>query len=338
LARDEKHDSVLEEAMDWLLRLQDAPHDPEIAHQFEIWRSRSPNHDRAWAKARKTWQLMGEVPPLHEHLWKDAPSDSGAYARQTRRNPNATRRHRRSWKSLAAGSAVAAMFAIFLFFAGPALLLRIEADHMTATAESRVVMLEDGSVVTLGAHSAIATHMAGNTRRVVLLSGEAFFEVRPDKTRPFVVGSGGVDVTVLGTTFNVQLSTAATTVELARGSVDVSWKQATQQADTVLSPQEMVAVDRRTGAMVRNTIAQEDIAAWRSGQLFVNDATIGSVVEQLQRYHAAWIKVLDADLAAQRVTGLYDLRDPDRALRALVQPYGGQVREISPYLRVLSRL
>ena len=67
-------------------------------------------------------------------------------------------------------------------------------------------------------------------------------------------------------------------------------------------------------------------------ELFVNDATIGAVVEQIQRYHAAWIAVPDITLAQQTVTGLYDLRDPDRALRALVQPHGGKVHEVSASL------
>ena len=100
----------------------------------------------------------------------------------------------------------------------------------------------------------------------------------------------------------------------------------------------MLVVDRKSGAMTKSDIAPEDIGAWREGRLFVSDATIGAVVEQIQRYHAAWIAVPDVTLAQQTVTGLYDLRDPDRALRALVQPYGGKVHEVSRFARIVSRL
>ncbi len=222
---------------------------------------------------------------------------------------------------------------MFLLFAAPAITVRMAADYVTAAGENRTITLADGTVVTLGADSAIAQDLAGRERRVRLLSGEAFFDVTHDAARPFVVEAGGVGVTVLGTAFNVQLTTDAATVELERGAVQIAY----ENESTLLSPGEMVAVDRHTGVMAKSAIAREDIAAWRSGHIFVNDATIGSVVEQLQRYHTAWIKVPDGGLASQRVTGLYDLRDPDRALRAIVQPYGGHVREISPYLRVLSR-
>ncbi len=99
----------------------------------------------------------------------------------------------------------------------------------------------------------------------------------------------------------------------------------------------MVVVDRKTGRMEKSAIAQADIAAWRDGRLFVNDVTVASVIEQLQRYDAAWITVPDTVLASQRVTGLYDLRNPERALRALVEPYGGTVHEVSPYMRIVGR-
>lgn len=335
MAEDEKPDPLLEEAMDWLLRLQDAPRDPQHARQLEVWLSQSPAHERAWDRARSAWQLMGEVPPIYEHLWKDEapslpPARPSVRGSRTYGPASPSQRSLARW---AAGAASAAAVGLFLLFATPSIMVRMEADHVTAAGENRAITLADGTVVTLGADSAIASNLDGRERRVTLLSGEAFFEVTHDAARPFVVEAGGVGVTVLGTTFNVQLTTDAATVELERGSVRVAY----ENENAVLAPGEMVAVDRRTGGMAKSAIAREDIAAWRSGHIFVNDATIGSVVEQLQRYHSAWIKVPDGGLAAQRVTGLYDLREPDRALRAIVQPHGGHVREISPYLRVLSR-
>lgn len=334
MAENENPNPVLEEAMDWLLRLQDAPHDAEVVRQFEAWRSRSPLHDSAWAKARRTWQLMGDVPPSYEHLWKDSHGGAGALLY---RDHAATNGRRGRWRGRVAGAIAAAAVALILVFVVPAIMLRMQADYVTATAENRAITLEDGSVATLGASSAIAAKFTDKQRNVTLLSGEAFFEVKPDPSRPFVVAADGVEVTVLGTAFDVRLSSAGVAVELAHGSVNVARDHDGARHDNSLTPGEMIVVDRQTGQALRSRIAQQDIAAWRAGQLFVTNATIGSVVEQLQRYHGAWIMTPDGSLAAQRVTGLYDLRDPDRALRALVQPYGAHVRTISPYLRILSR-
>lgn len=334
-------DPLLEEAAEWLLHLQESPHDPALTGRFEAWLARSPEHARAWEKMRRSWQLIGEVAPAHETSWRKdgrkatSPAMPTPYDRP--RHATSHRRGRPNWHQRFAGMAAIAACAVFLVFAAPSFLLRFDADHMTGTAESRVVTLEDGSTVTLGAGSAIAANIGTAGRHVSLLGGEAFFEVAHDAGRPFTVEAGEVTVSVLGTAFDMQLSAVTAMVQLAEGSVDVSYERDGRTGAARLAPGEMVRIDRRTGDISRNAIAQDEIAAWRNGQLFVSDASIGAVVEQLQRYHPAWIKVVDGDLADQRVTGLYDLRDPDRALRALVQPYGGHVHALSPYLRVLSR-
>jgi transmembrane sensor len=71
--------------------------------------------------------------------------------------------------------------------------------------------------------------------------------------------------------------------------------------------------------------------------MFVNDVTVASAAERLQRYHPAWISVPDLTLASRRVTGLYDLKNPDAALEAMVKPFGGKVHAVTSYGRVLTR-
>jgi transmembrane sensor len=219
----------------------------------------------------------------------------------------------------------------------PALLLRMQSDYATATAQSRIVTLDDGTTVQLAPDSAIKLDFSPERRQVKLLAGEAFFDVARNPQRPFIVDADGIKVKVLGTAFDVRLSSSDARVELARGAVDVSYDVKAGQAAQTLKPGQMLMVDRTSGAMEKGAIAIDDVASWRGGRIFVNEATVASVVEQIQRYHHAWIAIPDRTLAAQTVTGLYDLNDPDRALRALVQPYGGHVRAVSRFARVLSR-
>ena len=318
--------SLHEVAADWLIRTRAAPGDAALARALAQWLDERDDHRRAYAAVERSWHLMGEVPAAHARPWGPG-ADDGQF-------PRLGRPPRRLWRPLGVCAALAAGLAAFLAY--PALLLMMEADYRTATGGRQLLTLDDGSRVELGADSAVAVDMKGATRRVRLLAGEAFFEVRPDTGRPFVVDAGGVDVTVLGTRFNVRLTSTDTGVELAEGAVSLDYP-GHAEADARLAPGQSARVDLRTGTLTRGEIAPEDIAVWREGRLFVQDATIAAVVEQLRRYHTAWIAVPDGTLAAQRVTGLYDLTDPDRALRALVEPHGGRMREISPYMRVLSR-
>ncbi|KRQ99130.1 FecR family protein [Bradyrhizobium valentinum] len=335
-----KPEALLDEAAGWLLRLREAAGDQRVQDDFNAWLSRSSEHRAAWHRVRKSWHLLGEGRPVYEHVWRprSLQTPPTGVGRVSRVQPgNHSRAARRRWRWAAPISAIG-LAACLLVVAIPSLLVRLEADHLTTTAQSRLVTLEDGTTVYLAADSAIKTDFSASRRQVRLLAGEAFFDVIRNPGRPFVVDASGVKVEVTGTAFDVRLSSSATQVELARGAVGVSFDPAQRGSPAVLAPGQMLVVDRKSGAMTKSDIAPEDIGAWREGRLFVNDATIGAVVEQIQRYHAAWIAVPDTTLAQQTVTGLYDLRDPDRALRALVQPHGGKVHEVSRFARIVSRL
>lgn len=114
-----------------------------------------------------------------------------------------------------------------------------------------------------------------------------------------MVETKNVTVQVLGTAFDVDLTDGITQVALAHGSVEASFRNA---APTRLIPGEMLIVDA-SGAIRKESVSVEDIGGWRNGELYVVDATIGSVVEQIQRYHPAWLTMADKRLAEQRVTG-----------------------------------
>jgi transmembrane sensor len=333
----DKTDGALEEAMDWLIRLQESRDDPRAREDFDAWLSGSSERVAAWRQAQRTWRLLGEVPPAHESEWRAL---AGFVADQNQRRRPGERglrqfgAARRRWVVGLAAAGVAACLAVLMV---PALLLRMQSDYATTTAESRIVMLDDGTTVQLAPDSAIKLDFSLERRQVKLLAGEAFFDVARNPVRPFIVDADGVKVKVLGTAFDVRLSSSDARVELARGMVDVSYDGKAGQAPQTLKPGQMLLVNRNSGAMEKGEIAVDDVASWRDGRIFVNEASVASVVEQIQRYHHAWIAIPDRTLAAQTVTGLYDLSDPDRALRALVQPYGGHVRAVSRFARVLSR-
>lgn len=313
----------LEEAADWFLRLNDPSADDALRGAFREWLDRDGENRLAWEKACRAWQALAHAGPVHGEAWRDG----AAPALAARMPPPPVPRRRRALPLALAAVAVAA----FALISGPRILLWTQADYMTRTAETRTIPLEDGSIISLGAQTAVDIDMSGPKRRVRLLAGEAFFEVAPDPQRPFIVSAGDVRAKVLGTAFNVRMSAEATRIELAHGSLRVAAGKR-----TTLSPGDSVTVSHDSGRMQAGHLPPDEIAGWRDGRLFVDDAPIASVVEQIQPYHRAWIRLTDERLGRQRVTGLYDLRDPDSALRALVRPHGGKVRQVSPWLVILS--
>jgi transmembrane sensor len=331
LSAQKTSDELLEEAIDWLLAFSASSEDPTLETRFKTWLVESEAHQAAWKQGLHVWEVMGHVPPAFAHVWA---RQAVAPERQTR---PAVRKSTNWVAALIRTSVPALALAGIVFMVAPQILLRLEADEITGTGEVRNVTLADGSSVVLGAKSAIKVSFSSEKRAVTLLTGEAYFDVTKDSKRPFVVEAHGVDVTVHGTAFDVRLASVTTTVALARGAVALSYRRGGQESEKDMVPGDEFTVDRGTGTLTARKIALSDIASWRSGDLFVNSARVADVVEELRRYENGWINIADPELASRRVTGLYDLRDPDRALRALVAPFGGKVHEITPYVRVVAR-
>lgn len=328
----EKTQALRNEAIDWLLRIDAAPDDAAARVERDAWLHQSEAHAEAYRRAEQTWQLAGDVPPVHAHRWPGKARAAPRTAPTTVIQAGPARRRRGPAWGVAA-AVLAACLA--LFFVGPTLQLRLQADYVSGTGEGRQVMLADGTTVDLDTASAISARVAASGRDAALLSGRAFFQVVPDRERRFSVVAGNATVVVTGTAFSVDLAPDTIAVAVQSGSVTVRDDRG-NAAGTRLQAGDRLRIDRATAVMSRDRIPAAQVAAWRHGQLVVEDVTIAEVVDELRRYHRGFVVIRDEALARRRVTGVYDLRDPEAALRAVVQPYAGSVRAVTPYLLVVS--
>jgi len=315
-------DPVLEKASAWAFRLQSLPDDAELRAALAAWIAESDIHARAWTLTQKAWSLTGAASAESIHDWS---------ARAPRRTAGVRRLAGRRGALVA--FAVAAC--LLLVLALPSIRTHLLADYGTSVAETRSVVLEDGSAVQLGADSAIAVAFDASARQVTLLQGQAFFEVTPDPRRPFSVRVDDLAATVTGTAFDVALTARSFAVTVASGSVRVGAVDSSGEV-VELQPGQGVRLDRATRQAARIAVQPSSVAAWRKGRLIVEDAPLMDVVSALGRYWPGRIVVASADLRGRRVTGVYDLDDPVDALRILVAPYGASVRELSSYLTVVA--
>ena len=308
-----------EQALDWLLRLQQSPGDPQLRGEFEQWCASDAANAQAYHKAERVWQLTGQLAPTTTQLWPKAE----VLPLPVKRKPR-----RRWWL----GAAVAACLLVAV---APNLSLRLQADYRTAQGETRDITLADGSVVQLDSDTAIAVDYSGDHRDVKLLAGQAFFEVKPDKAKPFHVRADDVGVTVTGTAFNVELRPGRVGVDVQHGSVRVEDTADAQVLAAALTAGQGLRYG--DGRVQLHAFVPMQAAAWRQGQLIADDQTVAELVQALAPYMPGKVMLHDDALGAKRVTGVYDLRKPEAALRAVIRPHGGEVRSYGPWLWVLSK-
>lgn len=225
------------------------------------------------------------------------------------------------------------MAACLTFVLTPEAMLSLRSDHRTGTAEQQTIALADGSTVRLAPRSAITVSFANGERRIHLLSGEAYFEVARNERKPFKVWTDRTVTTVLGTGFDVRQGDDTTDVSVRHGRVQVE-RRDNPSDKRILTAGQWVAA-RRDGLAGGDGVP-ELVGSWSAGQLAVVDRPVGEVIADIRRYYQGIIVVSDGDIASRSASGSFNMADPAAAVRALVRPHGATVRQITPWIIVVS--
>lgn len=338
---------VEDEAATWAVLLADDPDNNEQLRQFRTWLNTSALHADVWARTRRVYEGLGELPPGTQAQWPEEAADGYRQSRSGKKadklkmlpsGPGVERHVNRlsvrstTWRNSLASLAVAAsLMLVFL----PHLTLQLSADYVSGTGEQQTHLLRDGSTLTLAPESAVDIRYSEGERQVRLLKGAAFFEVQRDIERPFIVQAGDTRTTVLGTAFNIDMTDDGAVVSVAHGYVRVDDSSVTPVVSANLTAGDHIAVIWGEGASVTHT-APDDVARWRKGELVARDLPVSEIVDSFRRYYGGVIVVTEP-FASQRVTGLYRLHDPVATLSDMARAHDATARRISPWLLVLSQ-
>ncbi|MEM6906197.1 MAG: FecR domain-containing protein [Pseudomonadota bacterium] len=290
---DPKDEALIDEAAEIFLALREAPEDGEALARRAAFLSRGPAAARAWNRVARVW---------------------GAGARGTRRG-----RKGGLVLLLLAGLLGAALW--------PTAELWLRADRIAGDVPQQMVLVS-GDRADLDAGSALIDQSEGATRDVTLLEGAAFFDVETRPDRPFVVRTGEVSVTVLGTQFEVSEGGGAISVAVLEGAVSVDGGTGLQR----LAPGQRFSLTPG-GAGVIEAIDPATIAAWRQNRLFANNQSFAEVAAAIDRRMPGSV-VIVGEIGAARVSGSFDLSRPRSALRALAAVEGAEVF-LMPYLTII---
>lgn len=320
--QEKPQDPLVEEALHWLVVLKDASAGEADRRAFDHWLDLDPSHEAAWHRAQQVWMRLDRIGPAFRN--RTSPS-----LRAHLFEPAAARRGigRRWFLRASAGAAVvAAPLAILL--TSP----RLGADHATEVGERRTVPLEDGSTVELAGSSSLSIEFATDLRRVVLHSGEAFFDIVHDNARPFVVDAAAGRTRASGAAFDVKMSSPLVAVAVTAHSVLVSAHGSDQV--TVNEGQRVRYGPNLTGSVRDADVDQ--VAAWRRDQLVFQDTPLSEVVSDLERYRGGPIILVDSLLRTLSVTGSFATSAADAALEEIAGTLPVRVHRLSRLLVVLT--
>lgn len=326
------------QAAAWFARQRAGPWSEADATEFAAWLKANPAHTTAWTEYERLWGRLETI--------RDNPKIL-AIREQARRKADWQARLRNRWR---VGAALAASVlvgvgawwvvkdSVIRAFRPPSLaqtpavntsapaLIR---DASTEIGERSLLVLADGSKVTLNTTSAVRADYSGRERRVTLLKGEAFFDVSKDPTRPFIVVAGSRQVIAVGTAFDVRLQDRQLRVTLVEGKVRVitapvpatDTNVPAQPASVVNLEAGSVLVARDDGGERIEKLDTERATSWRSGKLVFEGERLADVVAEMNRYSREQLAIADPSLEGRKVSGVFEPTDGATFAKAL-EAYG----------------
>ncbi len=308
---------------------------PPEKKQLDAWMVKSKDNQLTAMSVEKAWQASDSLQPdvevdldkefaSLETLLDDEPSVTPLKEATVKSikttTPKAT--PRRNWLSIAAG---------VLLLIGAGFLLRnsfssgntgtnqrLEWVTINTGEEGHTISLPDDSKVYLNKHSQLdyPSKFVGNQRLVKLRSGEAFFEVSHDAKNPFMVQTDYEEITVLGTSFNVNTNPQSRTeVYVSTGKVEL--KQRNTSRKTILKKGEKGQSSTQTG-QVKNLGQQlPNDVAWRTKKLeFVNTPVV-EVLTQITKLYGVKFGLSNPDLKKCTFTSTFDNQKIETVLETL---------------------
>jgi ferric-dicitrate binding protein FerR (iron transport regulator) len=198
-------------------------------------------------------------------------------------------------------------------------------EIITKKGSTSQVKLPDGTSVWLNSDSRLVySKDFGTVNREVKLTGEAFFDVVHDDHKPFIIHTDKIDITDLGTTFNVKAYEKDPTVEtvLVKGSIEVTFHDSPAEK-IILKPNEKLVVrkdraqtygpskdDGMPKIKLNNIHLLDDSTvaetAWIRNRLVFDNQRLSDIVHLLERRFDVEVEIRDSALAAAPYTGDYE--------------------------------
>ena len=331
----ETGDDVEKTAADWVTRC-DAGLTVAEQQIFQDWLGADARHADAFDRLSEAWSVFDRV--------QEGGVLSAVLAGLAKR---ARQRRTRRIGAAAAAAVIAFAGLLYVQWAPPALAPTREGRGQFAV-NDLIRRLPDGSVVELKPGAEIAVHYEqADTRRVVLVKGEAFFRVAKDASRPFFVETHGITVRAVGTAFSVQAQATAVEIFVKEGAVDVGRSTATTSDNNpirlgagqkVVMPALMLRPAMRIPPAapaaappppVVVNLSEQDMEqqlAWRDTRQEFNGTTLSDAVALLNRQNHTQIIIKDPAVGRLRIDGYFRTDNPEAFVRIVEGMLEGQLQ------------
>jgi len=185
----------------------------------------------------------------------------------------------------------------------------------TAYQQVRKIRLPDSSIVWLNSATHVSFPDDFITNREVRLSGEAFFDVKPDVGHPFVVLAGTTSTKVFGTSFNISAYPEAGELRVSLKSGKVGF-EAGSKGEQILLPGDIMIYDKESGAGEVVQEAPGEMDSWTAGRMVFYKTPLKEALAQIEARYGLHI-IYDHSIANRTITSRFENTALEKVLQSL---------------------
>lgn len=201
--------------------------------------------------------------------------------------------------------------------------LNLQTMVQTDDSNQKVIELPDGSKVWLNRNSELLYPETFDAdSRTIYLKGEAFFEVIPNKDKPFIVHSGISKTTVLGTSFNLRAYSKEDDVRLTVVTGKVAFTLADDNEGVIVTPGDMAFLTNKTKSIDHTQNTDLNFLSWKTRYLSFNDSPIAELIQPLERHYGIQISVQNPETLNCRFTGDFQETNIENAIKIITRTTG----------------
>lgn len=280
--------------------------------QFQHWLQQNAEHQLMMDDLQHRWQKQDEQVNDAYKTLKDRISKNQSYDGKGNRQL--------IWYRIAASLILIGLVGIIYHFTRETNTVPQVAyiEKSTVAGQTATVSLADGSVVRLNSHSKlIYPENFSSQKREVYLQGEGYFEVQPDPERRFVVHTGDINITVLGTSFNIRaVPSENPEITVRSGKVHVQHSQQESLA-AYLGPDQQAIFDNLKGKIITRQVDVEGTLAWMKRRLEFQKITFSHAMQQLARVYNLEVEVNNKAANDCLIRAIYQNESLENVLKGL---------------------
>ena len=202
--------------------------------------------------------------------------------------------------------------------------------------------LPDGTLVSLNSGTKVFyPEQFGNKTREVTIEGEAFFEVKPNKDKPFIIHDGKAQIKVLGTSFSVSAYPETKLVEVIvqTGKVEIKNQpsETLKTDELILTPGDKGTLTFASNILRKTTNQDPNFLAWKTHILIFNATPLSEVIENLEKVYKVNIRVADPKLNKRLYTVQLNNYSLDFVLKIIENTFKIDVKEVDGHYILKAR-